>query len=217
MVALVLVCCMIFAALPIANATAAENTANNENNWNNPFTDVAANSWYYDAVRYVNDNNIMLGATADLFQPNTAASRAMVVTILWRLAGSPTPEGVSPFTDLTANAYYINAITWANANQIVNGVDATHFNPNQPISREQMVSIIYRYAKMQKMDVSKTDDLSAYSDINKISKYAVPAIGWAKATGLIKGKTAQSFAPQDSLTRAEAATMFMRYQQNTAK
>lgn len=217
-IAWVLACCMIFAALPVATAVAADN---NENNWNNPFTDVKSNDWYYNAVNYANSNQIMLGVTADLFQPNTPTDRAMIVTTLWRAAGSPKPDSTAPFTDLNAGAYYIDAVAWANENDIVNGIDATHFAPAQEISREQMAAIIYRYAKSQKVDVSQNannkPDLTAYNDADQIAPYALDSVKWVLDTEIINGKNTFIIAPKDNLTRAEAATFFMRYAQKITK
>ena len=153
-----------------------------------PFTDVSKSSWYYDSVAYVYAQGLMNGTGATTFAPATPTTRGMLVTILYRMEGSPASAAWSPFADVTADAYYAAPVAWAAWNGIVNGVSATKFAPKQWITREQMASILYRYARYKQWDVSQRGDLYQFSDRSQCHSYALEALSWANATGLIQGK-----------------------------
>ena len=178
--------------------------------WVNPFNDVKESDWFYEAIYYAHVNGLMNGVATDEFDPKGSMTRAMIVTILWRYEGSPETNG-SNFTDVKDGQWYSDAIAWANENGIVNGYGDGIFGVNDKITREQFAVILYRYAEYKGFDVSKTADLSGFSDADKISDWALTAVKWAVAEGLIKGRTAMSIAPDGTANRAEAATLFMRY------
>ena len=180
-----------------------------------PFADVADTAWYADAVQYVYENGMMNGTSATAFSPDATTTRAMIVTILYRLEGEPAAEA-SGFTDVAANAYYADAVAWAQANDIVNGVSATSFAPDNVITREQMARILYRHAHYKRSDISAPNSLNAFADASQISSYAVAAMQWANGNGLINGVTGTTLAPQGSATRAQVATILMRFCEDVA-
>lgn len=181
-----------------------------------PFTDVHTGDWFYDAVEYAYKNGMMDGIGNNLFSPNGTTTRAMIVTILHRLENQPA-SGSSTFTDVPANQWYTNAVAWAAANGIVDGYGDGRFGPNDTITREQMAAILYRYAQFKGYDVSNTGNLSGYTDAAQVSEWARTAMGWANAQGLITGNTATTLNPTGSATRAEVATILMRFVENVAK
>ena len=183
---------------------------------NLPFTDVSSSAWYADAVRYVYKNGMMNGTSDTEFSPNATTNRAMLVTILHRLENTPS-AAASSFTDVVSGSYYADAVNWAAANGIVNGITATSFAPNTAITREQMATILYRYAQYKGYDVSASNNLSAYTDAANISSYATTAMQWANAEGLITGNTTTTLNPTGNATRAEVATILMRFCENIAK
>ena len=176
-----------------------------------PFTDVKTGDWFYEAVQYVYDKGMMTGVSADRFAPASTTTRGMIVTILYRLENEPAVSGGSAFTDVENGAWYADAVAWAAANDIVNGTSATTFAPNSPITREQMAAILYRYAAYKGYDVSQKADLSGYTDAASISGYAKDALAWANAQKLITGVTDTTLNPQGSATRAQVATILMRF------
>lgn len=178
-----------------------------------PFTDVAVGDWYYDAVAYVYENGLMTGTSGTLFSPNATTTRAMIVTILYRLEGSPVANGSAGFTDVAYGTWYTAAVNWAAANDIVTGYGSGKFGPMDPITREQMAAILFRYADFKGMDTTARADLSGYTDAGDISAYAVEAMSWANAEGFITGTTATTLKPQGSATRAQVATILTRYAQ----
>ena len=182
-----------------------------------PFTDVKSGDWFYEAVQYVYDKGMMTGVSADRFAPASTTTRGMIVTILYRLENEPAVSGGSAFTDVESGAWYANAVTWAAANDIVNGTSATTFAPNSPITREQMAAILYRYAAYKGYDVSQKADLSGYTDAASISGYAKDALAWANAQKLITGVTDTTLNPQGSATRAQVATILMRLCETVVK
>ena len=181
-----------------------------------PFTDIAAGAWCYDAVRYVYENGLMNGTTASTFTPNAATTRGMIVAILYRLEGSPS-AGTAAFRDVNASAYYASAVAWASANGIVNGYADGTFRPNAPITREQMAAFLFRYAAYKGQDVSRRADLGAFTDAGQIASYAVEAIQWANAQGLVNGTSATTLAPKGNATRAQAAAILARFAKNTLR
>ena len=178
-----------------------------------PFTDVAVGDWYYDTVAYVYENGLMTGTSGTLFSPNATTTRAMIVTILYRLEGSPVANGSAGFTDVAYGTWYTAAVNWAAANEIVTGYGSGKFGPMDPITREQMAAILFRYADFKGMDTTARADLSGYTDAGDISAYAVEAMSWANAEGFITGTTATTLKPQGSATRAQVATILTRYAQ----
>ena len=151
-----------------------------------PFTDVAADAAYYDDVMYVYENSIFNGFTATTFGPDATMTRGQMVTVLWRMSGSPEPEKDCPFTDVAATSPYRKAIAWAVENGLSNGYSTTTFAPGQAISRQQFLAILYRYAQFQKYDVSVGEDTNilSYTDAESVSTYAIPAMQWACGAGI---------------------------------
>ena len=180
------------------------------------FTDVPADSWYADAVQYVTENGLMNGTEETAFGPDETTTRGMIVAILYRMEGEPEAEA-SDFTDVNADAYYADAVAWANANGIVTGYGDGLFGPDDTITREQMAAILYRYAQYKGYDVTTTGSLDAYTDAAQISNYALTAMQWANEQGLITGSTSTTLEPQGNAIRAEAATILMRFCENIAK
>ena len=176
-----------------------------------PFTDVSATDWFYNAVKYAFENALMNGISATEFAPDNQLTRAMLVTILYRYEGEPKTTGGLGFTDVSTNEWFTDAIAWASANGIVNGYGDGIFGTNDNITREQLATMLYNYATFKKLDVSKTTDLENFSDRSEISSWALPAMQWANAEGLVNGRTAETLVPEGTATRAEAATLLMRF------
>lgn len=176
-----------------------------------PFGDVKTADWFYNDVKYVYEKGMMAGTAADVFAPNATTTRAMIVTILYRLEGSPAVTGTSAFVDVPAGQWYTDAVNWAAANQIVKGTSATTFAPNDSITREQMAAILYRYAQYKGYDVTKKADLSGYSDNGQVSAYAKDALAWANAAKLINGVTNTTLVPQGNATRAQVSAILHRF------
>ena len=180
-----------------------------------PFTDVKSGDWFYEAVQYVYDKGMMTGVSADRFAPASTTTRGMIVTILYRLENEPAVSGGSAFTDVENGAWYADAVAWAAANDIVNGTSATTFAPNSPITREQMATMLYRFAQYKGMDVvTLQEHLTGYPDGDQVSDYAIPAMNWAVGQGLIAGMENGTLVPQGSATRAQVATILMRFCEN---
>ena len=176
-----------------------------------PFTDVASDAWYGQAVAYVYRQGLMSGTAQDRFSPDLTTNRAMLVTILYRLAGSPAVDGGSAFTDVSGGDWFASGVAWASANGIVTGYGDGRFGPNDPITREQMAAILYRYAGFAGQSTAGQADLSGYTDAGQVSPYAAEAMGWAADRGLITGVSADTLAPGGSATRAQVATILMRF------
>lgn len=176
-----------------------------------PFTDVSDNAWYADNVQFVYEKGLMAGTAADKFSPETKMNRAMLVTVLYRMDGSHAASGTTPFTDIQTKEYYYPALVWAYGNGIINGTAPDKFSPEAPITREMMVTIFYRYAQFKGLDVSKTDNLSKYTDAGKISGYAKEPFQWAVAAGVIYGNTETTLNPLGTATRAECAAILQRF------
>jgi len=180
------------------------------------FIDVVENAWYAEAVQFAVSNKLMNGMGGNKFEPETPMSRAMLVTVLWRYAGEPT-EGENIFTDVGSDTYYTKAVAWAACNEIVGGVGNGKFDPNGNITREQMAAILYRYATKLGIDTSKCADLTSFPDANKVSSWASEALSWANAEGLITGSKIGNnnyLDPQGNATRAQVATILMRFIEN---
>lgn len=176
-----------------------------------PFDDVIESDWYYPYVKTAYNDGLMRGISDTRFEPESALTRAMFVTILHRFDGSKT-EGNNVFADVAEDAYYKDAVAWANANGIVLGISDNEFAPDENITREQIAAILYRYAKYMQYDTSADGtNIDAYSDCGMISDYAVDAMKYAVGTGIVNGKSETLLAPLDNATRAEAATIFVRF------
>lgn len=174
-----------------------------------PFTDVYSYSWFYDAVQFVYDNDIMNGVSDTSFNPDGTVTRGMIVTMLWRLAGEPYSFG-GGFSDVPAGHYCYSAAAWASRNGIVNGMTSTSFAPDTNITREQLVTILYRYA--QYLGYSTTgSSLYGFTDASSVSSYAANAMSWAVKHGIISGVTTSTLVPAGTATRAQAAQMFMSF------
>ncbi len=176
--------------------------------YNLPFTDVAAADWFYGAVQYVYAHGIMSGTEPGLFSPGETASRGMTVTMLCRLEGSPAAPAAA-FTDVYAGDYYAGPVAWASASGIVNGTSDSLFSPNDPVTREQLAAILYRYARYKGLDVSVRGDLSRFPDASRVSGYAVDALSWAVGAGLISGSDGL-LDPGGDAQRAQVAAIFQR-------
>lgn len=180
-----------------------------------PFTDINSGDWFYDAVCFNYWNGLMNGMSDGIFAPNGTTTRAQLVLILYRYDGSPEVSGKVPFDDLTAD-WYKDAVLWASQNGIVNGTSATTFSPDAPITREQLVTILYRYCGEYKgMNVSKIESISKYPDVGEVDKYAIKPFQWAVAQGYVSGTTSASgqtvLDPNGQATRAQIATIMMRF------
>jgi hypothetical protein len=182
-----------------------------------PFDDVAGDSWYADAVEYVYRNGMMKGTGETAFSPNVTTTRGMIVTILHRMEGAPAAQGGNAFLDVPAGQYYTDAVAWAAAKGIVGGYGDGNFGPNDPITREQMAAMLYRYASQKGYDVAGRADLSSYTDAQLISGYAQDALAWANDQGLVKGTSATTLTPGGEASRAEVAVILMRFCQNVAE
>ena len=177
------------------------------------FNDVSANDWFASAVDYVTGKGMMNGTADNTFSPKANTTRGMVVTVLYRLENQPSTSAAS-FTDVASGAYYANAVAWANANGIVSGYGSGKFGPNDKVTREQLAAILYRYAQYKKYDVSGANSLDGYADAQTVSSYAVPALQWANAAGVVTGKSGSKLDPKGNATRAEVAAMLMRFCEN---
>ena len=183
----------------------------NPNTGANPFTDVSEKDWFYGDVMFVYENGLMLGTSKTLFSPHGTATRGMMATILWRMEGSPAPKGKNSFTDVEAGKWYADAITWTAENGIFAGYGKDKFGPDDPITREQLAAIFYRYADYKGYDLTVKGNLDTFKDADKITDYAKTAMQWAVGSGLVKGKSGNLLDPQGTATRAEIAAMLHRF------
>jgi len=175
------------------------------------FKDVPVNAWYAKAVDFVVGRGLFNGVSDTEFNPDGSMTRAMLVTVLWRLEGEPVVGYQNSFRDVAAGSWYYDAVTWASSEGIVNGYDAYTFGPNNLITREQMATILYRYAQMRNFNTDFRANLSKYADNGSISGYAREAMSWAVGTGIITGMTETTLNPAGTATRAQVATILMRF------
>ena len=182
-----------------------------------PFTDVKADDWFYEAVKYAYDNKLMDGTSSTTFAPLMTTNRAMIVTILWRLEGSPVVNYAMNFSDVESGVWYTEAVRWAAAEGIVKGYSDTVFAPDDTVTREQLATILYRYAEYKEYDVSAKDDLTTFADGSTVSTWAADGMTWAVGAQLITGKDGGKLDPTGTATRAEVATILMRFCENVAK
>lgn len=196
MISLLLVLCCLFTA--VVPAYAAVNDTG--------FSDVAADAWYADAVSYVREHGLMSGTSATTFSPNATTTRAMLVTVLYRHAGSPSVQGSNRFPDVTDSAWYHNAVVWAAENGIIGGYSDGRFGGNDPITREQLAAILWRSEGSP-----SAEGTAAFADQGQISSYAVEAVAWARNEGIVSGMEGNRFAPKGNATRAQMAAMLSRW------
>mgnify|MGYP000182727316 CR=1 FL=1 len=184
-----------------------------ESAWENPFTDVDEAAWYFDAVRYVFENGLLQGTSDTLFSPDLTTTRAMIVTVLWRMAEEPVINYAMTFDDVSEGLWYSEAVRWAAGEGIVTGYDDTRFGPNDAVTREQLAAMLYRYAVSQGRDVSVGEDTNilSYADAFSVSEYAVSALQWACGEGIVTGRDDGTLSPQDSALRSEFSAMLMRF------
>ena len=179
-----------------------------------PFTDVVAGTWYYGAAAYAYNNGLFAGMTPTTFAPNATMTRAMLVSVLWRLAGEPAPKAPNTFVDVPDGAWYTDAVTWAAENGVVSGIGGSRFDPSGFVTREQTAEILYNYAHSKGYDVSARADLTAFPDAASVSGWAEEALSWANAAGLINGTVRDGqtiLDPQGSASRAQVAMILMNY------
>ena len=176
-----------------------------------PFEDVREGDWFYQDVLYAYQNHLFYGVSDTRFGPNESMTRAMLVAVLYRMAGSPAVTGTPAFTDVAPNAYYASAVIWANANDVAIGYGNGVFGVNDHITREQMASMLQRYARLQGVDVGARANLASFTDEAAVSAWARDAMSWAVAQGLIYGRTATTLVPAGTATRAEVAAILARF------
>ena len=181
-----------------------------------PFTDCSAH-WAKDAVAYVNEKGIMNGVSATTFSPDSTTTRGMIVTMLYRLAGSPSVSSASSFTDVKSGSYYYNATVWAAGNGIVKGTTDTTFAPDTNITREQLATIIYRYSTYAKYNTASTATVNQFADASSIHDWALDSVKWAVGLGLIQGVGDNTLSPAGNATRGQVATIFYRFMENVVK
>ena len=180
-----------------------------------PFTDVHETDWFYNDVLFVYEEGLFAGTSDTTFSPNAAMTRAMLVTVLYRLEGEPAVSGRSGFSDVTFNSYYEDAVTWAADNGIVNGTSITTFSPNANVTREQMAAILYRYAQYKKYNTAASSSLNGFTDQASVSGYATASLEWAVAEKLVNG-SAGKLMPTGNATRAQVAAILHRFVENVA-
>ena len=186
------------------------------------FGDLTAAAWYDDGVHYCLENGLMRGVSGGKFLPDGSTTRAQLVTILWRREGSPETNGAARFIDTAGSAWYTEAVRWAAGCGVVKGYDNGCFGPNDAVTREQMAAILYRYAQHKGYDVSTGEDTNilSFDDAFAVSEYAIPAMQWACGSGMVRGIArdgGMALAPRDTTTRAQTATLLMRFQSAFAK
>ena len=181
-----------------------------------PFTDVHESDWFYDDVVFAYENGLFSGTSDTTFSPNTSMTRAMLVTVLYRLEGQPAVNGRSGFSDVQYNGYYEDAVTWAADNGIVNGTSTTTFSPNVNVTREQMAAILYRYAQYKKYNTAASSSLNGFTDQASVSGYAAASLEWAVAEKLVNGSNGK-LMPTGNATRAQVAAILHRFVENVAK
>ena len=179
-----------------------------------PFNDVPESYWAYDAIQYVYGEGLMAGTSGSTFSPESTTTRGQIVTILWRLSGSPVVNYLMDFDDVDPAAYYAEAIRWATSEGIAGGYGGGVFGPDDPITREQLAVMLHRYAQHEGCDVSIGEDTNilSYTDVANLSEYAIPATQWAVGAGIINGTgDGSTLTPQGQATRAQAAVMLQRF------
>ena len=180
----------------------------------NPFWDVPASHWAHSAVTYVYEKGLMQGTSSIYFSPGGTTTRAQVVTVLYRMAGQPAANRTNPFVDVPASAWFHDAVTWAWENDVTGGVSASRFEPNRAVTREQLATLIARYATGSGHHLPEVSDPAApFPDTDEIASWARVSVEIMRLTGLMAGYDDGTFRPQDTANRAQAATLFMRLDQ----
>ena len=201
--------------MPSSDVTVTAKFVAEKTSWSNPFLDVSNNNWFYEEVAYVAQKGLMQGISSNKFNPYGTATRGMIVTILYRMEGSPTGFS-SKFKDVERGSWYSNAVAWAASNGIVDGYGNGKFGPDDSITREQLATILYRYAMFVGYNKTDFSDLSNYTDANTVSDWALLPLCWANKQGLVNGRTSTTLVPRDTANRAEIATIFTRFCKNIA-
>ncbi|MGI6205206.1 MAG: S-layer homology domain-containing protein [Anaerovoracaceae bacterium] len=176
-----------------------------------PFTDISADRWSRSAIAYAYNNGLFMGTSATEFSPEIEMSRAMLVSVLYRLEGSPSVSGDQPFSDVSSDAYYASAVEWASENGIAAGTSSETFDPDSSVTREQFATFLYRYAQYKNYSTTGTADLSGFSDSADVGSYAEAAVEWAVSEGIISGTDENMLLPKAGTTREQAASMLMRF------
>ena len=204
LIVLMLIICLPIYALEMDNTNVE---------WQNPFNDVKEEDWFYESVKYANENDLFKGTTETNFNPRAPMMRGMMVTVLWRMEKEPVVNYLMTFEDVNQEEYYAEAIRWASSEKIVQGHSTTEFKPDEMISREEMVTMLYRYAIHKEMDMEVTEeaDLTKFIDSNAISDYAMEAMKWSVSKGIINGISEISLAPVTLTARCEVAAVIMRF------
>lgn len=180
------------------------------------FSDVKETDWFFQSVQYVCAHGIMNGSSGNSFAPQDKTTRGMIVTMLYRYDGSPVVSGQCPFGDVAAGKYYRKAVIWAAENQIVGGLGGDRFGPDEPVTREQLAAILYRYANYKGYDTQRSVELAKFADRDDVGSYAVNAVKWAVADGLLSGVSATELQPKGFAIRAQVAAILMRFCEGTA-
>lgn len=213
----ILLCLCLILAMGVSTAVFADepvaDAANKGAAWTNPFTDVAQTDWFYDAVGYTVTKGLFSGTSDATFSPDESMTRGMLVSVLYRMEKEPIVMAANTFTDVSATAYYCNAVVWAAENGVVGGYGNSLFGPDDPITHEQLAAILYRYAQSKGKDVSagENTNILSYNDFDQISEYAIPAMQWACGTGLVRDDGTGLLKPKDNASRAEVAYALMMY------
>ena len=181
------------------------------------FADVDLSAWYHDGIHFCVEKKYMNGISENIFQPKNTLSRAQIVMILWNMEGNPNVNYDMSFKDVIADAWYTEAIRWAQSTGVVLGYDAEHFGPGDDVTREQLAAILMRYAAFKGIDVSGRADLAKFTDADAISAWALENVKWANAVGIINGRTETTIVPTGNATRAEAACMVQRFCETVLK
>ena len=193
----------------------AQYTNSGYNSYINKFADVKTSDWFYNNVRFAYTMGLMNGTSATTFSPGDPTARAQFITVLWRMSGSPVvPGSECRFNDVASGAYYYEAVRWGVANGIINGYSATVFDPNGQVTREQLITMLFRYAKNYAGDdVAKYDttNILGYSDVLQISKGMTQPFQWGIGAKIISGTSATTLTPQGTATRAQVAAILSRY------
>lgn len=197
-------------------AYATINSSTEAKTYENQFVDVNESDWFYGDIQYVCENKLMNGTSDTEFSPMGSTTRGMIVTILWRLEGEPIEDG-KVFEDVSNDAYYHKAVAWASNKNIVSGYDEKSFAPDDTATREQLATIMYRYASYKKYDISKEVELDKYIDKDQISEYAIQSIKWANANGIISGTSAETISPRDDVQRCQVAAILKRFCNNVVR
>jgi transglutaminase-like putative cysteine protease len=198
------------ATYPISQEDYQE-VVNADTAWVMPFADVSESSYYYTPVAEMTERGLFEGVTSTSFQPGAYMNRAMLITVLWRMAGEPDVGTNSGFQDVPASSYYAKAVTWAASKGIAQGYTATTFRPSQNLTREQLVTFLYRYAQTMGYSTSAYNDLTKFADVSTTGSYAIPAFRWAVGAGIIEGISDTQLGPKRTATRAQGATMLYRF------